>query len=85
MSSRKRDFPVASIRFPARFDDGFGDVVRIAHFKLGKGPCGKVVADLAVEFGKLSLRITQSHADGTVIDFLYFYSQLTGRIEIRYD
>ncbi|WP_242095486.1 hypothetical protein [Sphingomonas sp. CROZ-RG-20F-R02-07] len=85
MKQNDAAFPLTLIRIPSRFEvDDTGPTIAVATFRLGRGPCGKDVVELAIDFGKLALRITQRHGDGTETDFLYFYVDLTGRIEVSY-
>ncbi len=78
---------ITSIKFPVRFWDFClkQDVTLGAEFKLGPGPCGKVVTQLAVAKGSGPfLQILQFHSDDTHKAFLYRREDLRGRIEIEY-
>lgn len=52
-------------------------------FKLGLGPCGKVVTRLEVEFRDTLMGITQTHEDGSTKEFIYQVGDIAGRIVIE--
>jgi hypothetical protein len=79
------DLRVTKIRVPSRYTiDGTGERIAVAEFKLGVGPCGLNVVDLAVTFSDVALCVSQDHADGSCAEFLYLLSDLTGRVEVTY-
>jgi hypothetical protein len=56
----------------------------VADFKLGLGPCGKVVDSLALDFARDCVMVTQRTECGEVKRFTYLFAQITGRIEETY-
>ena len=54
-------------------------------FKLGLGPCGKVVIDLDVRLEEGCLTIIQTHDDRTSKTFIYQLSDIAGRICVEED
>ena len=74
---------ITSVRFPARyFDDMARETTRITHFKLGLGPCGKVVESIDVDAGFNTLTIVQNCTDGERKIFVYPLHTIMGRVEI---
>jgi hypothetical protein len=57
-----------------------------AEFRLGKGPCLKVVTKLTVTWYGAPDRIIvrQDYEEGPSKDFIYLVKDLTGRIEVTY-
>jgi hypothetical protein len=56
-----------------------------ADFRLGLGPCGKEVVELACEPSTPDgFVVTQRTADGETKAFIYPVFQLTGRVEMTY-
>jgi hypothetical protein len=57
-----------------------------ALFRLGPGPCGKVVSKLAVTWHGAPDRLVvrQDYTDGPSKDFIYLVKDLTGRVEVSY-
>lgn len=49
-------------------------------FKLGLGPCGKVVKELYLVHSDAIATITQVHDDGTAKEFIYQMNDIAGRI-----
>ena len=49
-------------------------------FKLGLGPCGKVVKELYLNYSDAIATITQVHEDGTGKEFIYQMNDIAGRI-----
>ena len=56
-----------------------------ADFKLGLGPCGKVVTSLAIDYDANFVILEQVHADNTYKIFRYRICDLVGRIEEEYE
>lgn len=69
------------IRIPARWANHDSAV---ADFKLGLGPCGKVVTLLRVNYCDNFVTVQQITDDGEWRFFRYHYTQLTGRIKETY-
>jgi hypothetical protein len=69
------------IRIPARWAN---NPSAVADFKLGLGPCGKVVEALFVAYDDNFVIVTQKTVCGEVKIFRYHFSQLTGRVEETY-
>jgi hypothetical protein len=63
-----------------------GDTLRreTAEFKLGLGPCGKVVDRLTIEFGRDYVHIFQRTTDGAHARFSYRRADITGRVTTEY-
>lgn len=61
------------------------DAYATADFKLGLGPCGKVVQHLSLRIREGVAMVTQTHSDGTYKVFYYPLHQVTGRIEEEYE
>jgi hypothetical protein len=77
---------IVKIRVPARYDNGGGNIFTVAEFKLGRGPCGKVVASLRCgwEGGRQDIFwVHQMHVDGTEKMFYYRNADLIGRVEVE--
>ena len=55
----------------------------IVEFKLGMGPCGKLVTDLEIETGEGFVNIGQRYDDGSATSFAYQLHQVVGRIEVE--
>jgi hypothetical protein len=57
-----------------------------ALFRLGDGPCGKVVTKLSVTWHGAPDRlvIRQDYANQPSKDFIYLVKDLTGRVEVTY-
>lgn len=76
---------VTRIRIPAEFRVSASQTrTEVADFKLGKGPCGKVVTGLEMDCQAAFVEVIQCHADGTGKSFHYPNHTLTGRIEVTY-
>lgn len=77
---------VTAIRFYI-YEDLSTDIPKCHTFKLGLGPCGKVVTSLTVSdpYEGTHLRIVQVTEDGERKVFTYRYSQVAGRLDITYD
>lgn len=77
---------VTAIRFYV-YEDLGTDIPKCHTFKLGLGPCGKVVTSLMVNdaYEGQYLRIIQVTEDGERKVFTYRFSQIAGRIDITYD
>jgi hypothetical protein len=58
----------------------------LAEFRLGKGPCGKVVTKLVATWHGAPDRlvIRQDYENQPSKDFIYLVKDLTGRVEITY-
>lgn len=54
-------------------------------FKLGLGPCGKVVDALGVTESVACLTIHQTHTDGTSKSFLYQWDDICGRVQLEFE
>lgn len=74
---QRKDLMLTSIRFTARLPDGFK---RDTEFKLGLGPCGKVVEELQVWRKDGEMHIKQWHDDCTYKLFIYKEQDILGRI-----
>ncbi|WOL25677.1 hypothetical protein [Pectobacterium phage PcaP1EGY] len=61
--------------------------LRETNFKLGLGPCGKVVTRLEFfnNFDKGRSVVTQYHSDGTKKEFTYLQTDIVGRVEIAHN
>lgn len=66
------------IKIPAKWDKGNA----VAIFKLGLGPCGKVVKRLTYSICDHYFHVNQETDDGEHKSFLYPHHTITGRIEI---
>jgi hypothetical protein len=57
-----------------------------ALFRLGKGPCGKVVTKLTATWlgAPDRLVIRQDYETGPSKDFIYLVKDMTGRVEVTY-
>jgi hypothetical protein len=71
--------PLTRIRIPTNWAGG-----TVADFKLGLGPCGKVVKTLTVDYLPYGAVVQQLCDDGEMKRFVYPWSQITGRIEETY-
>lgn len=58
----------------------------VAEFRLGQGPCGKIVTKLSAVWQSSPdrLMVRQEYEDAPSKDFIYLVRDLTGRVEITY-
>ena len=68
--------PLSRVRIPTDWNGG-----TIADFKLGLGPCGKVVLSLEIDYADYGAIVVQVCEDGEMKRFVYPWFQITGRIE----
>lgn len=61
---------------------GVGD--KVTHFKLGLGPCGKVVSKLTIRYLSHATVIEQTCEDGEIKEFLYRNDDIKGRVALTY-
>lgn len=75
---------ITRIRIPADFRvDDTRTRTAVADFRLGVGPCGKVVTELGITYDSDDVSVTQ-RCKGEIKVFSYPRSTLTGRVEVTY-
>ncbi len=75
---------VTLIRVPSHYTIDKRPIFALAEFRLGHGPCGRVVTSLRIEYRSAFVLVIQRHDDGTTVEFAYPIVSLTGRIEVRH-
>lgn len=78
---------VTSVSIPSKWG-GLYDSAKegIAKFRVGEGPCGKVVTRITVTWKSEPDRliVCQYYEGGSSKDFIYMVRDLTGRVKIAY-
>lgn len=76
---------ITLIKFPSTWKCKYDtDNTGIAEFKLGLGPCGLTVTKLHYRYNAAALQVRQYYTDGTCKDFIYNWTDITGRVEVEY-
>lgn len=79
---------ITRVSIPSRWG-GLYDTAKtgVAEFRIGAGPCGKVVTEITVEWAESPDRLTvcQHYSDGGSKDFIYMVKDLTGRVKVSYE
>lgn len=79
---------ISLVRVPAKWEYCYSESykpvynVAVAEFKLGLGPCGKVVRSIYATIDAAGVRVIQHCEDGERKTFFYPMHTLTGRVEI---